>query len=115
MGVEAGAVTASVDQLRFEWCCQPNGKWRWLRPRPLRLELNAKGAPPGAAGFGEPPTGVSSSSGRATVIATFHNSGAPEKIVFDFQNVSGRWLLDDAHSVEGEEKWTFSKLLRCES
>ena len=59
--------------------------------------------------------GGSSTPGRATVIATFRNSGTPEKIVFDFQNVGGRWLLDDAHSVLGEEKWTFSKLLRCES
>jgi len=58
--------------------------------------------------------GASSTPGRATVIATFHNLGTAEKIVFDFQDVSGRWLLDDAHSVGSANKWTFSKLLQCQ-
>jgi hypothetical protein len=51
--------------------------------------------------------------GRTTVTATFHNMADPEKIVFDFQKIGGRWLLDDAHSLVGDNQWTFSRLLQC--
>jgi len=51
---------------------------------------------------------------RATVIATFRNMGTAEKIVFDFQNIGGTWLLDDVHSLAGDAKWTLSRTLRCE-
>lgn len=59
--------------------------------------------------------GPSPSPDRTSVTATFTNQGAPEKIVFDFQRIAGRWLIDDAHSVIGDDQWTFSRLLRCES
>jgi hypothetical protein len=57
--------------------------------------------------------GPTTPTGRTTVTATFRNTGDPEKIVFDFQKMGGRWLLDDAHSLVGDEKWTFSRLLQC--
>lgn len=50
---------------------------------------------------------------RTTVTATFHNMDDPEKIVFDFRKIGGRWLLDDAHSLVGDSRWTFSRLLQC--
>jgi hypothetical protein len=50
---------------------------------------------------------------RTTVTATFQNLGEPEKIVFDFQKLGGRWLLDDAHSIAGDTRWTFSRQLQC--
>jgi hypothetical protein len=50
---------------------------------------------------------------RTTVTATFKNLGDAEKIVFDFRQIGGRWLLDDAHSLVGDSKWTFSRLLQC--
>jgi hypothetical protein len=59
--------------------------------------------------------GAASAPDRATVIATFRNMNTPEKIVFSFEHTGGRWLLDDAQSVGGDGKWTFSHLLRCES
>ena len=59
--------------------------------------------------------GPSPSPDRTSVTATFTNQGAPEKIVFDFQRIAGRWLIDDAHSVIGDDQWTFSRLLQCES
>jgi hypothetical protein len=57
--------------------------------------------------------GQTTPAGRTTVTATFRNTGDPEKIVFDFQELGGRWLLDDAHSLVGDSKWTFSRLLQC--
>jgi hypothetical protein len=59
--------------------------------------------------------GPSPSPDRTSVTATFQNQGTPEKIVFDFQRIAGRWLVDDAHSVIGDDRWTFSRLLRCQS
>jgi len=59
--------------------------------------------------------GPSPSPDRTSVTATFTNQGTPEKIVFDFQRIAGRWLIDDAHSVIGDDQWTFSRLLRCQS
>jgi hypothetical protein len=50
---------------------------------------------------------------KTTVTATFKNLGTSEKIVFDFRLIGGRWLLDDAHDLLGESKWTFSRLLQC--
>ena len=50
---------------------------------------------------------------KTTVTANFKNLGDPEKIVFDFRQIGGRWLLDDAHSLVGDSKWTFSRLLQC--
>jgi hypothetical protein len=50
---------------------------------------------------------------RTTVTATFQNTGEPEKIVFDFQKLGGRWLIDDAHSIAGDTRWTFSRQLQC--
>jgi hypothetical protein len=57
--------------------------------------------------------GPTTPAGRTTVTATFHNMSDPEKIVFDFQKLGGRWLLDDAHSLVGDSQWTFSRLLQC--
>lgn len=57
--------------------------------------------------------GPTSPAGRTTVTATFHNMDDPEKIVFDFRKIGGRWLLDDAHSLVGDSQWTFSRLLQC--
>jgi hypothetical protein len=57
--------------------------------------------------------GPTTPAGRTTVTATFHNMEDPEKIVFDFQKIRGRWLLDDAHSLVGDSQWTFSRLLQC--
>jgi hypothetical protein len=57
--------------------------------------------------------GPTTPAGHTTVTATFHNMDDPEKIVFDFQKVGGRWLLDDAHSLVGDSQWTFSRLLQC--
>jgi hypothetical protein len=57
--------------------------------------------------------GPTTPAGRTTVTATFHNVDDPEKIVFDFQKIGGRWLLDDAHSLAGDSQWTFSRLLQC--
>jgi hypothetical protein len=59
--------------------------------------------------------GPTTPAGRTTVTATFQNTGDPEKIVFDFQKIGGRWLLDDAHSLVGDSQWTFSRLLQCKS
>lgn len=52
---------------------------------------------------------------RMVVIATFLNLGTPDEIHFDFQQIGGKWLLDDVHSVGGKaaERWTLSKLLMC--
>src|SRR5580658_2588485 len=49
---------------------------------------------------------------RMLVIATFSNLGTAEEIHFDFQQIAGKWLLDDVHSVRGE-RWTLSKILMC--
>jgi hypothetical protein len=49
---------------------------------------------------------------RMLVIATFLNIGTAEEIHFDFQQIGGKWLLDDVHSVRGE-RWTLSKILMC--
>jgi hypothetical protein len=57
--------------------------------------------------------GPTTPAGRTTVTASFHNMSDPEKIVFDFQKLGGRWLLDDAHSLVGDSQWTFSRLLQC--
>ncbi len=57
--------------------------------------------------------GANTAPDRTTVTATFQNLGDPEKIVFDFRQIGGRWLLDDAHSLVGDSKWTFSRLLQC--
>jgi len=57
--------------------------------------------------------GATTPADRTTVTATFRNTGDPEKIVFDFQELGGRWLLDDAHSLVGDSQWTFSRLLQC--
>ncbi len=53
------------------------------------------------------------SANRTTVTATFHNMSDPEKIVFDFQKLGGHWLLDDAHSLVGDSRWSLSRLLQC--
>ena len=52
---------------------------------------------------------------RLLVIATFLNIGTANEIHFDFQQIAGKWLLDDAHSVRGPsaERWTLSKILMC--
>jgi hypothetical protein len=57
--------------------------------------------------------GPTTPAGRTTVTATFHNMEDPEKIVFDFQKIRGRWMLDDAHSLVGDSQWTLSRLLQC--
>ncbi len=57
--------------------------------------------------------GPTTPAGRTTVTATFHNMDDPEKIVFDFRKIGGRWLLDDAHSLVGDSQWTLSRLLQC--
>ena len=52
---------------------------------------------------------------RMLVIATFLNLGTPNELHFDFQQIGGKWLLDDVHSVGGAvaERWTLSKILAC--
>jgi hypothetical protein len=52
---------------------------------------------------------------RMLVIATFLNLGTANEIHFDFQQIAGKWLLDDVHSVRGPvaERWTLSKILMC--
>jgi hypothetical protein len=57
--------------------------------------------------------GADAAPDKTTVTATFKNLGDAEKIVFDFRQIGGRWLLDDAHSLVGDSKWTFSRLLQC--
>lgn len=57
--------------------------------------------------------GPNTATDRTTVTATFVSLGDPEKIVFDFRQIGGRWLLDDVHSLVGDSKWTFSRLLQC--
>ena len=42
----------------------------------------------------------------------FRNSGEPQEMHFDFRRISGRWLLDDAHSLSAPP-WTLSELLKC--
>jgi hypothetical protein len=49
---------------------------------------------------------------RQTVITKFRNSGEPQEMHFEFRRISGRWLLDDAHSVSAPP-WTLSELLKC--
>ena len=49
---------------------------------------------------------------RKTVVAKFVNIDQPEEIHFDFRRESGRWLLDDAHSVR-DPQWTLSEILKC--
>ena len=49
---------------------------------------------------------------RQTVITKFRNSGEPQEMHFDFQRISGRWLLDDARSFSAPP-WTLSELLKC--
>jgi hypothetical protein len=49
---------------------------------------------------------------RQTVITKFRNSGEPQEMHFDFRRISGRWLLDDAHSLSAPP-WTLSELLKC--
>jgi hypothetical protein len=49
---------------------------------------------------------------RRLVIATFVNLGSPEEIHFDFQQIAGRWLLDDVQSVK-DGRWTLSAILKC--
>jgi hypothetical protein len=49
---------------------------------------------------------------QKTVIAKFLNLGDPQEIRFDFRRNTGRWLLDDVHSVSAPP-WTLSELLKC--
>lgn len=49
---------------------------------------------------------------RKTVIAKFLNTGEPQEIHFEFLRNSGRWLLDDVHSLSAPP-WTLSEILRC--
>jgi hypothetical protein len=49
---------------------------------------------------------------RQTVISKFRNSGEPQEMHFVFRRISGRWLLDDAHS-RSAPPWTLSELLKC--
>jgi hypothetical protein len=49
---------------------------------------------------------------RMLVVATFLNLGTAEEIHFDFQQIAGKWMLDDVDSVRGE-RWTLSKILMC--
>jgi hypothetical protein len=49
---------------------------------------------------------------RQTVITKFRNFGEPQEMHFDFHRISGRWLLDDAHSLSAPP-WTLSELLKC--
>ena len=49
---------------------------------------------------------------RKTIIAKFLNFGDPQEIHFDFQQIAGRWLLDDAQSVK-DGRWTLSAILKC--
>jgi hypothetical protein len=49
---------------------------------------------------------------RRTVIAKFLNTGEPQEIQFDFLHNTGRWLLDDVHSVSAPP-WTLSEILKC--
>jgi hypothetical protein len=49
---------------------------------------------------------------RQMVTTKFRNFGEPQEMHFDFVRVSGRWLLDDAHSVSAPP-WTLSELLKC--
>jgi hypothetical protein len=49
---------------------------------------------------------------RQTVTSKFRNSGEPQEMHFDFRRISGRWLLDDAHSLLAPP-WTLSELLKC--
>ncbi len=48
---------------------------------------------------------------RVVVIAKFRNTGAPQEIHYYFEKQKGRWLLDDARSVQGET-WTLSLILK---
>ncbi len=50
---------------------------------------------------------------RATVIATFVNLHTPQTLRFSFQQIGGRWLIDDIASVRGDG-WLLSKLLQCQ-
>jgi hypothetical protein len=52
---------------------------------------------------------------RTEVVATFLNLGTANEIHFDFQQIAGKWLLDDVHSVGGAlaDRWTLSKILAC--
>jgi hypothetical protein len=54
------------------------------------------------------PTGA-----RATVTATFVNLHTPQTLRFSFQQIGGRWLIDDIASVQGD-RWLLSKLLQCQ-
>jgi hypothetical protein len=49
---------------------------------------------------------------RRTIIANFLNIGQANEIHFEFQNIQGKWLLDEVRCVRGGV-WTLSKLLNC--
>jgi hypothetical protein len=57
-------------------------------------------------------TSVDDGRERRTVITKFRNGGEPQEIHFDFRFDTGRWLLDDAHSVSAPP-WTLSEILKC--
>jgi hypothetical protein len=49
---------------------------------------------------------------RTVVVARFLNLGEASELHFDFRRISGRWLLDDVHSVKNPS-WTLSDILKC--
>lgn len=49
---------------------------------------------------------------RQIVIARFVNLKTPEEIHLEYQRVGGRWLLDEARSVQSE-RWVLSQILKC--
>jgi hypothetical protein len=57
-------------------------------------------------------TSVDEGRARKTVITKFLNGGEPQEIHFDFRADTGRWLLDDVHSLSAAP-WTLSEILKC--
>ena len=57
-------------------------------------------------------TSTDKSNERETVVAKFVNIGEPQEMHFDFRRISGRWLLDDVHSLSSPP-WTLSEILKC--
>jgi hypothetical protein len=56
---------------------------------------------------------VSGNVDRRTIVAKFVNLGTANEIHFYFKQIGGEWMLDDAQSVLGGNKWMLSKILSC--
>jgi len=57
-------------------------------------------------------TPVAAGPGREVVAAKFLNGHDKEEVHFYFERINGRWLLDDARGLTGEEPWTLSLILK---